>query len=141
MAKKAQRRKSGIPGRKGKTSARASKAKHRGKPKPRQAVLPGHEQVRNARLDSFCEEIGEGREAMNKARTVVQFASDGAVQEMERQERSGNPVHIYKHAGVELVLVPGASKLRVRLTKDDGDASVEGGDTSDGNAGERGEGE
>jgi hypothetical protein len=46
---------------------------------------------------------------------------DSALQRMHEKKRT-----IYKHGGIELALVPGADKLRVRLTDDDGDAEVGG---------------
>jgi hypothetical protein len=35
---------------------------------------------------------------------------------------------VYKHAGVEIVLVPGDEKVRVRILNDQGDASSSGAD-------------
>lgn len=39
---------------------------------------------------------------------------------------------VYKHAGVEIVLVPGDEKVRVRVLKDDGQASSTGQDDAGG---------
>lgn len=93
-------------------------------------MLPGHEQVRNARLDSLCEDIGASRDALSVARANEAEAISGAMQEMERKQLT-----VYRHAGVEIVLVPGAAKLRVRMTKETGDGEVETGARRGSNAG------
>ncbi len=91
------------------------------KPKgPKAQPLPGMEQVRNVRLDRFCESIAEERETMNQARQEEAGLLQGALQEMLRSKTS-----VYKHARVELVLVPGTDKLRVHVLKEDTDAEVE----------------
>jgi hypothetical protein len=72
------------------------------------------EQVRNVRLDRFCESIGDERETMNKARQEEAGLVQGALQEMLRTKTS-----VYKHAKVELVLVPGTDKLRVHVKKEE----------------------
>jgi hypothetical protein len=56
---------------------------------------------------------------MNTAKLDEQSAIADSLGEMQRSS-----VTVYKHAGVELARVPGAEKLRVRLSKDDGDADV-----------------
>lgn len=86
--------------------------------KPRQAALPGTAQIRNKRLDHLCEEIGDARDKMNGARALEQSAIADALGEMQRTDGRA-----YKHAGVELARMPGGEKLRVRVTKDHGDAS------------------
>lgn len=96
--------------------------KHEEKPKRgvRSQPLPGMEQARSKRLDNLCESIAEHRERMNAARTEEQSDVSAALQEMQKKG-----IHTFKHNGVELARVPGAEKLRVRLTKDHGDASDE----------------
>lgn len=98
---------------------------------PRSIVLPGLEQVRNRKLDNVCEGIGDERRTMNAARIEEQSLVAAAQQVMEGASPT---LMAYKHAGVELVLVPGSSKLRVRLTKDTGDADHSGGTTRANNA-------
>ncbi len=71
------------------------------------------EQVRNGRLDNYCESIATERATMNAARTEEQSTIQAAMQEMKAKG-----VHAYRHGGVELALVEGVDKLRVRLTKD-----------------------
>ena len=95
------------------------KPKSKPKPKPRKSgprsqVLPGMEQVRNIRLDRLCESIGEAREQMNRLRQEEKGDAQMALREMHDQR-----VEVYRHAGVELVRVPGEEKLRVRTTKED----------------------
>lgn len=114
--------------------AKKTKAARRGSPKrrpaastpsPRSQALPGMEQVRNVRLDRFCESIGEGREKMNVLRNEEKGDLQGALREMHDKR-----VTAYRHAGVELVRVPGSrrvfiacfgvgeEKLRVRTSKE-----------------------
>lgn len=57
---------------------------------------------------------------MNRARTDEQADIQAALTEMVAK---GVPV--YRHAKIELVRVPGAEKLRVRVTKEEGDAGAE----------------
>jgi len=45
-------------------------------------------------------------------------------------------VTVYKHAGIEMARIPGSEKLRVRQTKDQGDADVSSGTTTSDNAGD-----
>lgn len=71
------------------------------------------EQVRSVRLDRFCESIGEGREEMNRLRGEEKGDMQGALREMHDKS-----ITAYRHAGVELVRVPGEEKLRVRTTKE-----------------------
>jgi hypothetical protein len=79
------------------------------------------EQVRNRRLDHVCESLLEVRTRINADRGEEAGLEKTGLDEMHR---TGGTV--YKHAGIELVLVPGAEKLRVRLTKETGDAQVGG---------------
>ncbi len=78
------------------------------------------EQVRNIRLDNICEGINDERGVMNAAKQQEQSLISSALQVMQQ---SG--ITVYKHGGVELVRVPGVDKLRVRLSKEDGDAEVQ----------------
>jgi hypothetical protein len=90
------------------------KAKPRLKKKmPRSQPLPGMEQVRNRNLDRACESIGESRDQMNRIRREEADDLRGALREMHDKN-----VVVYRHAGVELVRVPGEEKIRVRTTKE-----------------------
>ncbi len=106
--------------RKGAGKLKAVKKTAARKPGPRSVPLPGMERVRNVRLDQICEAIGEERERMNAAKTEERGLITGALQEMQRANLS-----VFRHGGVELSRVPGAEKLRVRLTKEEGDAGAE----------------
>ena len=64
---------------------------------------------------------------MNKAALSLKGLQSKALDVMQH---ASPPYTVYKHGGVELARVPGADKLRIRLTDDDGDASVSGGTTS-----------
>jgi len=88
----------------------------RGRP-PRQRALPGHEGVRSEKLDSLCESIGDERETMNKARTETQALIAAALEIMTKKG-----ISVYRNATIELARIPGADKLRVRVTKEEGDA-------------------
>lgn len=89
------------------------------------------EQVRDRSLDRLCEGIGDVRETMNEARQEEAGLIASALKRMQEKNTT-----VYKHAGVELARIPGADKLRVRVTKDDGDASVGEGRTESTNTGE-----
>ncbi len=82
------------------------------KPSPRSQVLPGMEQVRNRSLDRICEGISETRADMNRLRGEDKDLMMQGVKVMQADE-----VTAYRFAGVELVLVPGDVKLRVRTMK------------------------
>lgn len=98
---------------------RAAKGSKPGKARrPRQGVLPGHEQVRNERLDALCEEIGDAREVMNKGRAAEGEALGDALSEMHRAG-----VTVYRHAKIELARIPGGEKIRARTLKETGRAS------------------
>jgi hypothetical protein len=86
---------------------------------PRQPPLPGTEAVRSAKLDRICEGIGDERDTINKARQEESGMIQGALQEMQRKG-----ITVYRHARIELSRVPGAEKLRVRVTKEEGDADA-----------------
>jgi hypothetical protein len=75
------------------------------------------EQIRNVKLDNICEGIAEERGTMNAAKQQETGLIQSALQVM-----TGKGIQVYKHGGVELARVPGAEKLRVRLTKETGDA-------------------
>lgn len=80
---------------------------------PRSQVLPGMEQVRNAKLDGICEEISEGRETSNTLATAEKTLKKQAAREMEAK---GIPA--YRQAGVEIKFAPGEPTLSVRLIKE-----------------------
>ncbi len=94
-------------------------------------MLPGFEQVRSRKLDHICEGIAEERRVKNAA-TVEENSLIAAAQKV--MEGHDPALMAYKHGGVELVLVPGSSRIRVRLVKDTGDADVSGGNTRASNA-------
>lgn len=56
---------------------------------------------------------------MNAARVEEQSDIQAALQEMQRRN-----VTVYRHARIELARIPGAEKLRVRVTKEEGDAGA-----------------
>jgi hypothetical protein len=89
------------------------------------------EQVRNKRLDNICEGIADERAQKNRC----DLEEKGLIQSALKAMQQAN-ISVYKHGGVELARVPGSEKLRVRLTKDQGDAEVTGGTTSADNAGQ-----
>jgi hypothetical protein len=108
--------------------AKPPKAKKASKPRakgPRSQALPGMGQVRNSKLDNICEGIAEERAASNAANQEEKQLTSTALQVMQASK-----VTAYRHAGVELSRVPGAEKLRVRLTKETGDAEVTEGKTT-----------
>lgn len=113
------------PAKKGKPPAK-KKTKAPKKKGPRSQALPGMEQVRSTRLDNLCESIGDERASMNKAKQEETGLIQAALQEMQRKG-----ITVYRHAKIELARVPGAEKLRVRVTKEEGDAGSSDLDTGD----------
>lgn len=81
-------------------------------------------------MDSICEAIGQERETVNAAKREEAGLIQGALQRMQQKG-----LQVYRHAHVELSRVPGAEKLRVRLTKEEGDAGVEDLEPPDGETG------
>lgn len=75
------------------------------------------EQVRSRKLDNICESINDCRSQKNDAVTEERSLEASALQVMQKEDRT-----VYRHGGVELARIPGAEKLRVRLTKEEGDA-------------------
>lgn len=84
------------------------------KPKqPKQGALPGHELVRDARLDELCEEIGQVREELAQAKKDEQ---DGITAAMERMKETG--CHRYEFAKIQLTFKPGRDRLAVKRLKE-----------------------
>lgn len=90
----------------------AAKARHA---TPKTKALPGFEQVVDMRLNNICERISDNRAAANALRQEIEADSQAALDHMLKQHRQ-----TYHHAGVELVVRPGAAKLSVRTFKEDG---------------------
>lgn len=85
--------------------------------------------VRYRELDAFCEGIADAREKKNEALGDEKGYISGALAAMQKRDCS-----VYKHDGIELLLVPGDAKLRVRLTKDEGNGADVPVDEPNGNA-------
>jgi len=106
---------------------------------PRQAALI--EDARIGPLDKIASAIGDCRDNMNELRTEEKGHLQVARKLMHQYGKS-----VYKHAGVEIVLVPGDEKVRVRVLKDEGSSSSSGSDDAGDNneapdAGDSGDGE
>lgn len=102
-----------------------------GKPRsqqPRQQALI--EDARIKPLDDCAASIADVRDNMNELRGEEKGYLSTARSLMHKYGKS-----VYKHAGVEIVLVPGDEKVRVRILKDDGNASSSGSDDAGGDAG------
>lgn len=100
----------------------AKKAAPKKTKKLKQPALPGTEGERIKSLDSICEEIGDGRDISNRVKREEKGLVNRALKIMADRSK-GNPM-AYRHANVELSLVPGDMKLRVRTLKD-GDANTD----------------
>jgi hypothetical protein len=98
-------------------NGKAKTAKPRSSSSPRSQALPGMEQQRNVKLDNVCEGIADERRVMNAAKVEERGLIQSALQLMQQKG-----IQVYKHGGVELARVPGSESLRVRLTKQTGDA-------------------
>jgi len=71
------------------------------------------EEVRLRKLDHICTSIAETRGAMNELRETEAGLEQTALSVMRSNDRTS-----YRHAGVELVRVPGEEKLRVRTARE-----------------------
>ncbi len=76
------------------------------------------EHVRYQDLDAYCEGISDARAKKNEAVADEKGYTTGALASMQKRGCS-----VYKHAGIELLFVPGDAKLRVRVTKDEGEGA------------------
>lgn len=79
---------------------------------PKQAPLI--EGMRYDDLDAFCEAIGDARDRQARALADENAEHDGAQAALIKHKRE-----VYTHAGIELALIPGTPKLRVRKVKAD----------------------
>jgi hypothetical protein len=93
---------------------------------PRTPPLPGMENARVRSLDEIAASIADCREQINELRGTAAGLEQRALKLMKKHNKT-----VWKHDGVELVLVPGDERLRVRLIKGGGDAEVETGDSDD----------
>lgn len=97
--------------------------------KPRTQPLPGMEDARIKSLDDICASISETREELNKLRGEEGDLEKKALGLMRTHDQSS-----WRHAGVELVRVPGEEKLRVRTSKTKATAETD--EDEDADAGE-----
>jgi hypothetical protein len=81
--------------------------------KARDQPLPGMEEVRYRDLDNTCNSIAETREEINTLR-----ADETAFEQTALRQMRTHGITSYRHAGVELVRVPGEEKLRVRTARE-----------------------
>lgn len=82
------------------------------KPQPRPRPLPGMENARISPLDNICQSIAETREQQNSLRQEEAGLETTALKLMRKHSKIS-----WRHAGVELVRVPGEEKLRVRTSR------------------------
>jgi hypothetical protein len=107
-------KKKAAPARKAKPAFRGADSRKAARPKgPRSQALPGMAQVRDAKLDQICEDIGEGLDQINDGTEQVNDGKAAAIARLHARGLSG-----YRHAGVRLSLVPGAEKVSVKREKD-----------------------
>lgn len=97
------------------------KGKSRGKAKrsPRAQSLPGLETARHGRLDQLCASLGDVRDEKNKWEKDETDLKVTALKYM-----IANNVQAYRHAGIEVLRVPDAEKLRVRKSSDEAEAAT-----------------
>lgn len=79
---------------------------------PRSQPLPGMEDARIGALDDIAHSIADVREQKNKLANEEKQLLATALKLLREHKRT-----IWKHNGVELVLVPGEEKVRARLVK------------------------
>lgn len=118
MAKKKPAKKKAAPGpkfpkKKAKPTFRGADSRKAKAKNPRSQALPGMAQVRDAKLDTICEDIGEGLDQIEAGTAQVNDGKAAAATRLHTRGLSG-----YRHAGVRLALVPGAEKVSARREKD-----------------------
>jgi len=101
-----------------KTAKPAKAAKPARARAPRQQALISEARIKP--LDDVAATIGDLRDQMNVLRQDEGEQMNLALKLMRKHERT-----TWKHAGVELVRVPGEEKLRVRTSKEKATAEVE----------------
>lgn len=111
-----------------KKAAKKKTAKPKGKvrrkaPESANQPLPGMEQVRDRKLEGYCEGIADGLHRKNEAVADVDGYRQGALQHMQETNK-----HSFKWAGVVLTRIPGTDKLAVRTTNDTEATNVDAGD-------------
>ncbi len=90
------------------------------------------EQVRDRRLEGYCEGIADARDRKNTAVADEKGYEQGALKHMQQKG-----THAFKWAGIALTLIPGADKLSVRVLKDTESTDTgEGSDEAQGDLGE-----
>lgn len=80
---------------------------------PKAQALPGHELVRDARLDDICEEIGDARERLAEAKRDEKDGIEAAMDHMKERK-----CHRYEFAKVQLTFKPGRDRLSVKVLKE-----------------------
>lgn len=126
MAKKTKAPKKGKKDKPAQKPAGRTKKKGAGGGKPRSQQPRQQALIEDARikpLDDCAASIADVRDNMNELRGEEKGYLATARSLMHKYGKS-----VYKHAGVEIVLVPGDEKVRVRILKDDGNASASGSD-------------
>lgn len=99
------------PAPRGKSAKKAAK----GPKRPRQANLPGHEGIRDAKLDAFCEDIFDARRKMNSGRELEQESLAGSLDRLRALGHDAYTAH-----GVELHVSHGKDKIRARVIDETG---------------------
>ena len=87
---------------------------------PVQEAIEGMEDVRYTDLDRACTRLGNIRRDKNELIQDEQAAMANVLKLLKAHERTS-----YKHKGVEVVLVPGDEKVRVRVDKAGGEQDAE----------------
>lgn len=87
---------------------------------PRSQVLPGHEKVRDQKLDTYCEDIGEGLALVNRGAKLV---NDSKI--LARDRMRDKKLLNYHNAGVTIRFKEGVDRVSVKLTKETQDSGGE----------------
>ncbi len=89
------------------------------RPGPRSQALPGLEQGRHQKLDTYGETAGEGLDMINAGREQVNDSRNAAQDYMEK-----HGVTSYVAAGVRFTYTPGVGSVTVKRVKEKGDNKV-----------------
>lgn len=80
---------------------------------PRAQALPGMSKIRDAKLDGYCEDAGEGLDKINAGTAAVNDAKNVALKRMRDKGMSS-----YVHAGVRFTRNEGVDSISVKRMKE-----------------------
>lgn len=94
-------------------TARGNEQAGRVRLKPlKQPTLAGIPRLRNAKLDTYAEAVGECRDSINEATREIKGYRAAALKEMLDKKMS-----FWSHGGVDFIVMPGEPALKIKTHK------------------------